>query len=62
MKQKHNIYFTWKLFRYFKFKSFVTVTDKGYIDYELFKFRKLKIAIYYSYLKIIIETVDRIIS
>ena len=42
VKQRHDIYVTWKLFKRFKFKNVVIVADKGYFDYGLFKLMKLK--------------------
>lgn len=42
MKQRHDIYVAWKLFKRFRFKNVVIVADKGYFDYGLFKLMKFK--------------------
>lgn len=36
MKQRHDIYVAWKLFKRFRFKNTVMIGDRGYFDYGLF--------------------------
>ena len=38
MKQRHDLHVAWKLFKRFNFKNIVIVADKGYFDYDLFRF------------------------